>query len=44
MIATLQAIAAKVGAELNEDSHLHALSEATKPEKLARQIEAREEN
>jgi uncharacterized membrane protein len=43
MIAMLQAIAAKVGAELNEDSHLQALSKETEPEKLVRQIEAREE-
>src|SRR5882762_5739471 len=38
MIAMLQAIAAKVGVELNEDSHLQALSEDTEPEKLVRQI------
>jgi len=44
MIAMLQAIAARVGAEVGEDFHLQALSEETKPEKLARQIEAREEN
>jgi len=43
MIGMLQAIATKVGAELNEDSHLQALSEDTEPEKVVRQIEAREE-
>jgi len=43
MITMLQAIAAKVGAEVNEDPHLQALSEETEPEKLVRQIEAREE-
>lgn len=42
MIAMLQAIAAKVGAEVSEDPHLQALSEETEPEKLVRQIEARE--
>jgi uncharacterized membrane protein len=42
MITMLQAIAAKVGAEVNEDPHLQALSEETEPEKLVRQIEARE--
>jgi uncharacterized membrane protein len=42
MITMLQAIAAKVGAEVNEDPHLQALSEQTEPEKLVRQIEARE--
>src|SRR6476646_6968323 len=40
MIRMLQAIAAKVGAEVPEDPHLQALSEETEPEKLARQIEA----
>lgn len=43
MITMLQAIAAKVGAEVDEDPHLQALSEETEPEKLVRQIEAREE-
>jgi uncharacterized membrane protein len=43
MIAMLQAIAAKVGAEVSEDSYLQALSKETEPEKLVRQIEAREE-
>jgi uncharacterized membrane protein len=42
MITMLQAIAARVGAEFDEDSHLQALSEHTEPEKLARQIKARE--
>jgi uncharacterized membrane protein len=42
MIAMLQSIAAKVGAEVDEDPHLQALSEETEPEKLVRQIEARE--
>ncbi len=44
MIAILQAIAAKVGANLNEDFHLQALSQETEPEKLAQQIVARENN
>lgn len=43
MIIMLQAIAAKVGAEIDQDPHLQALSEKTEPEKLVRQIEAREE-
>ncbi len=43
MIIMLQAIAAKVGAEIDQDPHLQALSEETEPEKLVRQIEAREE-
>jgi uncharacterized membrane protein len=43
MIALLQAIAAKVGAEIDHDPHLQALSKETEPEKLVRQIEAREE-
>lgn len=42
MIAMLHAIAAKVGADLTEDSDLKALSEETQPEKLIEQIEARE--
>ena len=44
MIVILQAIAAKVGAEVGEDPHLNALSEETEPESLVRQIEAREED
>jgi uncharacterized membrane protein len=43
MIVMLQAIAAKVGAEVIPDAHLQALSEETEPEKLVRQLEAREE-
>jgi uncharacterized membrane protein len=43
MIVMLQAIAAKVGAEIDQDPHLQALSEETEPEKVVRQIEAREE-
>jgi uncharacterized membrane protein len=43
MIAILQAIAAKVGAQISEDPHLQALSEETEPERLVRQIEAHEE-
>jgi uncharacterized membrane protein len=43
MIVMLQAIAAKVGAELDQDPHLRALSEETEPEKVVEQIEAREE-
>jgi len=43
MIAILQSIAAKVGAEIPEDPELHALSEETAPEKLVKQIESRED-
>ena len=42
MIVMLHAIAAKVGADLNQDPHLKALSEETQPEKLIKQIEERE--
>lgn len=44
MIVMLHAIAAKVGADLSQDPHLHALSEETEPERLIEQIEARENN
>jgi uncharacterized membrane protein len=44
MIGMLHAIAAKVGADLTQDSHLKALSEETQPERLVEQIEARENN
>ena len=44
MIAMLQAIADKVGADLEPDPHLQALSKETEPERVARQIEAREES
>ncbi len=44
MIVMLHAIAAKVGADLTQDSHLKALSEETQPERLVEQIEARENN
>jgi uncharacterized membrane protein len=44
MIVMLHAIAAKVGADLTQDSHLKALSEETQPERLIEQIEARENN
>jgi uncharacterized membrane protein len=43
MIAMLQAIAAHVGAELDHDPHLKALSEQTEPERVVRQIEGRED-
>jgi len=43
MIAILQSIAEKVGAEIANDPHLQALSEDTVPEKLVQQIESREE-
>ena len=43
MLAMLQAIAAKVGADLEEDPHLQAMSAETEPEKVVQQIEAREE-
>jgi uncharacterized membrane protein len=44
MIGMLHAIAAKVGADLTQDPHLKALSEETQPERLIKQIEAREDN
>lgn len=44
MIVMLHAIAAKVGADLTQDPHLEALSEETEPERLIKQIEAREDN
>jgi uncharacterized membrane protein len=44
MIAMLRVIAEKVGADLSHDSELEALAEKTEPEKLVRQIEAREED
>lgn len=43
MIAMLQAIATKVGADIPHDPHLQALSEDTAPERLVQQIESREE-
>jgi uncharacterized membrane protein len=44
MIAILVSIAEKVGADLNRDPHLEALSEDTLPEQLVEEIKAREEN
>jgi uncharacterized membrane protein len=44
MIEILTAIAAKVGADLRHDSHLEQLRQETQPEKLAEQIEQREEH
>ena len=44
MILMLRAIAEKLGVEVTNDFHLEALSEKTKPEKLARQIERRDED
>jgi uncharacterized membrane protein len=43
MIVMLHAIAAKVGADLDQDPHLEALGEETEPERLIEQIEARED-
>ena len=43
MLDLLQAIAAKVGADVEEDPHLQAMSAPTEPEELVRQIQAREE-
>ena len=43
MIVMLHAIAEKLVVDLNEDPHLQALSEDTKPERLIEQIEARED-
>jgi uncharacterized membrane protein len=42
MIAILQAIATKVGADLSHDPHLQALGEETLPERLVEQIQANE--
>jgi uncharacterized membrane protein len=42
LIVMLQAIAARVGADLSPDPHLQALSEVTEPEKLLDQIEEHE--
>ena len=44
MILMLRGIAEKLGVEVTNDFHLEALSEKTKPEKLARQIERRDED
>lgn len=44
MILMLRAIAEKLGVEVTNDFHLAALSEKTKPEELARQIENRYED
>jgi uncharacterized membrane protein len=43
MIQMLQAIADKVGVDLSHDSDLDKLRQETQPEKLAEQIESREE-
>ena len=43
MIVMLQAIAAKVGADLSQDPHVQALSEETEPERLVKQIKEHEE-
>ena len=42
MISMLQAIAAKVGADVSQDLQLQALSQQTQPEKLVEQIAERE--
>lgn len=42
MIEMLQAIAQKVGADVDQDAHLQALSEETEPERLLKQIENEE--
>lgn len=44
MILMLRAIAEKLGVQVTNDFHLEALSEKTKPEELARQIENRYED
>ena len=44
MIAMLRAIAEKIGVDLSQDSYLEALSEQTRPQRLAEQIQAREES
>ena len=43
MIAILQAIAAKLDADISSDPQLHALGEKTQPERLVQQIAAHEE-
>jgi uncharacterized membrane protein len=42
MLEMLRAIAQKVGAEVDQDAHLQALSEETEPERLLKQIENEE--
>jgi uncharacterized membrane protein len=44
MIAMLQAIAEKVGADWSHDPHLEALVEETAPERVAQQIQRHENN
>jgi uncharacterized membrane protein len=44
MIKMLHAIAAKLGADLTQDSDIEALSEETQPERLIEQIDARDNN
>src|SRR6476620_9211665 len=44
MLAMLQAIAAKVGADLSQDEQVRAMSEETKPQQLVKQIKEREED
>lgn len=43
MLRMLRAIAEKVGCDSSHAGHLHALTEETKPKRLAKQIEARVE-
>jgi uncharacterized membrane protein len=44
MLMMLRAIAGKVGANLSRDDQVQALSEETKPQRLVKQIKAREED
>ena len=44
MIAMLQAIAAKVGADLSHDVHIKLLGQHTQPERLLEQIEEHQAN
>jgi uncharacterized membrane protein len=44
MLMILRAIAEKVGANLSRDDQVQALSEETKPQRLVKQIKAREED
>ncbi len=44
MLVMLRAIAEKVGADLGRDDQVEALSEETKPQRLVKQIKAREED
>jgi len=44
MLTMLRAIAEKVGADLSQDEQVRAMSEETKPQRLVKQIKAREKD